>query len=753
MKTFKHLLSLNAARLAALLVVIAPAASVKGQVRTPVSIAMVNGGFDAGNFTGWNLSGDNFDTCVDDGYDGWGITPYSGGYCADFGTISPNSFGYLTQTLTVLFVSQSQAAAQGAGYSPANVPPPSDGGSTNCLISFWVNNPFSDPNVLHVSWNGTNVFAATNFPAAAVGWTNIQIFVPLGNSDNPVLQFGFQDDDAAFGLDNISVVLVTNVPPTAPQPYFIAGDINGWNAQGSQMYGSPTICSNVVTGTPGDYEQLKVTDGTWNNTWPGSNLQIDFDPGGRNAIYFIPGTCTDGWYPTANRVGFDNPGNVWEVSGDFTIPNWGDDASAQMTADDSGVLSVSYVIPNPGTYSFKFKIFGTWNGAIGADFGMNAANISVTTGIANEPVLFKLDLPNGRFQTVLPLVTNQVVFAVDMSSQIQIGHFHPGSSVFVSGDFNSWAGTGLGALALTNYPPYNGGGNTNIYYGTNTFVGSPNSTGPAYKFTDNDPAQPAGDNGYEQVNNRSFNLLAASGTLLLPVVYFGDYDGSDYLAQDTAVSFRVDMNNAQGIDGHQFSAALDSIYINGQFANYNSQFGSWYPWSDGQNPASAPAGYQMIEQGVTTIYTNTIIIPAGTPVGFEYKYGMDPNNNNGGPLDDEAGFKANHFRVVRSTALIPYPMPTDTFGNHYGEPLFSGTSAGGGNLNVGPLVAGKVPVVWLGRPGAHLQVRGDLSSGTWQDMFATDGTNWTSGYSSTNGFVSQTNWPAVNASFFRLIKP
>jgi len=536
------------------------------------------------------------------------------------------------------------------------------------------------------------------------------------------------------------------------QSYFNAGDfINGWSGpQGSQMYGGPAIYTNVVTGgTPGTYEQLKVTDGTWNNSWPDSNLQIDFDTSGTNTIYFIPGIFADGWFPTANRVGYDNPGNVWEVSGDFTSPNWGDDAGAQMTADGSGVLSVSYVIPAAGTYSFKFKTAGTWNGAIGTDFGMNAANISVTTVNANETLLFKLDLPNGRFQ-IFPVVTNRVVFAVDMSSQIKIGRFHPGSSVFVSGDFNNWAGTGAGALALTNYPPYNGGSNTNIYYGTNTFIGFPNSPGPAYKFTDNDPGQPPDDNGYEQVNNRTFNLLAANGVLLLPVVNFGNYDvtDSDYLPEDTAVLFSVDMNGASGIDNHAFDPVNDSVYINGQFANYNGQFGSWYPWS-----GTAPAGYQMIEQGLTMIYTNTIIMPAGTPVGLEYKYGMDPFRANGGPLDDEAGFQANHFRVVRSTALNPYPMPTDTFGNQYREPFFSATSTGGGNLNVGKPVSGKVPVNWLGRPGAHLQVETDLSSGTWQNIIATDGTNWTSGYSSTNGFVSQTNWPASSKAFFRLVKP
>jgi len=543
--------------------------------------------------------------------------------------------------------------------------------------------------------------------------------------------------------------IVAAVSVSQAQPYFVAGDfINFWSGpQGSQMSGGPVIYTNVVIGgTSGQYEQLKVTDGSWNNTWPPSNLQIDFDAGGSNTIYFIPGVFVDGWLPVANRVGYDNPGNMWEVSGDFTSPQWGDDAGAQMTAGVNGVLSVSYVIPAAGTYSFKFKTVGTWDGAIGADFGMNAANVSVTTVNANQMLVFKLDLPNGRFQ-VIPVVTNRVVFAVDMSSQIQIGQFHPGSAVFVSGDFNSWAGTGPGALVLTNTPPYNGVGNTNIYYGTNTFVGPANSAVTAYKFTDNDPGLPPGDNGYEQVNNRSFNLLATNGLLLLPVVFFGDYDAVDYLPQDTAVTFSVDMTNAVGTDAHPFDTNFDSVYINGQFANYG-QIGSWYPWSEFASP-----GYQMIEKGSTMIFTNTVIIPAGTPVGIAYKYGMDPYNFYGGPVDDEAGFQANHFRVIRSTAMNFYVMPTDTFGTQYGEPFFSAASPGGANLTIGTPVAGKIPVSWLGRPGARLQVTTNLSIGTWQDIFSTDGTNWTSGYGSTNGFVSQTNWPAGGTTFFRLIKP
>jgi hypothetical protein len=96
----------------------------------------------------------------------------------------------------------------------------------------------------------------------------------------------------------------------------------------------------------------------------------------------------------------------------------------------------------------------------------------------------------------------------------------------------------------------------------------------------------------------------------------------------------------------------------------------------------------------------------------------------------------------------------DTFTNQpYVEPFFSSVNTAGANLTVGPAVAGKVPVMWLGRPGAHLQSKGSLSSGVWLDIPATDGTNWTAGSSTTNGFMSLTNWPSSGSTFFRLIKP
>src|SRR5207248_9407128 len=65
------------------------------------------------------------------------------------------------------------------------------------------------------------------------------------------------------------------------------------------------------------------------------------------------------------------------------------------------------------------------------------------------------------------------------------------------------------------------------------------------------------------------------------------------------------------------------------------------------------------------IFTNTVTFPAGTPIDFEYKYGMDPFNTYGGPADDEAGFGQNHKRAIRITKPGAYALPVDTFGNMY----------------------------------------------------------------------------------------
>lgn len=541
------------------------------------------------------------------------------------------------------------------------------------------------------------------------------------------------------------------------QPYYLAGNYNGWSNNGNLMTDDGAVGINGiekweydVTGqTPNSYpgggtsnNGFKVTDGTWNNTWPGSNLQLMYDVNGNATIYFYPGTITpaDGWSPSANRVGYKDTGAAWEITGDFTSPTWGDDPNGKMTleAGSNGVYTNIYVIATPGTYGFKFKTPGdpTWSdAAIGSDFGDNAGNAAIVTTSANQAVLFQLDLPNGRYMAgnnPVPPVTNQVVFAVDMSAQIQLGLFTPGSQVYVAGAFNNWPGPGTTGLLLVNNPPYNGGSNTNIYYGTNTFVGLPGSAITQYKFNNNDSAAP--NSGWETSNNRTVTLLSANGTLMLPVVKFSDVSASDYSMASVAVTFTVNMTNATTFpDGHVFDPQNDQVFINGSFLP-----GGWAAW----NPIALP---QMQNDPVgSQIYTYTAVVPVTSLIKIDYKYGIGYATVTN--YDNEAAAYNDHFRYIRTTATGAYTNAMDTFGNQYSEPSF-------GQLTSASAAPGMVSVSWLGRPGVQLQETTNITDGSWQSIAATDGTNWANGYSSTNGFVSQTNWPAAGGQhFFRLIQ-
>jgi hypothetical protein len=391
------------------------------------------------------------------------------------------------------------------------------------------------------------------------------------------------------------------------------------------------------------------------------------------------------------------------------------------------------------------------------------------------------DTSNNRFFTegnqTLPLVTfSDIAYAplanvtlnVDMSAVAMYDTNFVPNSVTAWGSFNGWSGPVTMNNSLT-------ASNTNLYSAT-VSMGEGAQFILQYRYTNSltggwvfDYAQ---DGGPNTVNNNAYRRLIEypiTPTVLntnIPPVYFNDLAPDDLLPVATPVLFSVDMTGAVQTNGQPFAPGSDGIYINGMFAGaapsipVGGTAQAWYPWSGGANLGGAPGGFAMAQVGSSTIYTNTIIMPAGTPVALSYQYGIDPQSLYGGPEENEAPPSSVHYRVIRSTISSPYVMPTDTFSSQpYVEPFFSTGNIGangslaGGNLTVGMPVAGKVPVTWLGRPGAHLQAATNLLSGTWQNLVATDGTSWTTVTSSTNGLVSQTNWPASTKAFFRLVKP
>lgn len=528
------------------------------------------------------------------------------------------------------------------------------------------------------------------------------------------------------------------------QPYYIAGNgiTPNWTTTepgATPMSGGPLVYTVTLPTVANAYHEFKAASSNWVSSWPGNNVKIKGDATGTNTFYFYPGTPGDGWLPTANRVGYADPGNLtWEIMGSMNSWTDGfDTAARQMVNQGNGLYTVNYVVTNAGTYEFKFRTPGTWSEQfIGTTFENGGANIFFTTTNSPQTVPFQLDLPNGRFlvgSLVAPPVTNQVTFLVDMSVEQFYNRFDPSvDRVNVSGAFNGWPGTATNALILTNVPTW--GGNTNIYYATAQVSGTPSSFASEYKFTSTSPAW-GGTGGYEpRPQNRSFNYLPTNGPLVLPVVLWGDAGTNDYLSAATLVTFSVNMAFRTSISNVTFDPALHlPPYVNGNFLT-NSWIGSWNPISLADN--------QMTENPIgSTNYTFAYMVPRGHLVRAQYKYGFSDGVNS---IDNEAPSLQDHARYIRQTGTGSYTMPNDLFGNQYNEPSF-------GELAAGPASGGNVPVRWLGRPGVRLQSTANLAGGIWVNHTQTDGTNWSTGTGSTNGFVSRTNVPAIGAQFFRLI--
>ena len=160
-----------------------------------------NGGFETGDFTDWTVEAQSDNVFADsvDATQEYGSSSipgvddslfvHSGIYGAFLG--QNNSLGFLSQTLPTV---------AGQQY----------------VLSFWLDNPApGTPNEFRASWNGTALFDQTDMDQFA--WTNMQ-YVVTATGTSSVLQFGFRNDQNAFGLDDVSVQPVTRacIPQGGP---------------------------------------------------------------------------------------------------------------------------------------------------------------------------------------------------------------------------------------------------------------------------------------------------------------------------------------------------------------------------------------------------------------------------------------------------------------------------------------------------------------------------------------------------------
>jgi hypothetical protein len=138
---------------------------------------ITNDGFETGDFTGWNLSGNTGNTSVCPG------CQHSGSYGAALAAVG--SEGFITQSLTTV---------PGGDYT----------------LSFWLGNGTRGPNSFEVSWNGTVVFSlTTQFSNNYSYFTVTGLLATTGSTD---LEFGFRQDSTYWLLDDVSIDGPSSVP-------------------------------------------------------------------------------------------------------------------------------------------------------------------------------------------------------------------------------------------------------------------------------------------------------------------------------------------------------------------------------------------------------------------------------------------------------------------------------------------------------------------------------------------------------------
>jgi hypothetical protein len=142
-----------------------------------------NGGFEAGDFTGWTLVGDTathnliYNAVMTDAvYPGIVHSGYFGAFLGETGYAAT-----LSQTLTTV---------PGQQYT----------------VSWWLDNPQSGSvQSFSANWNGTNLVSLAD-PTTFL-WTNFQ-FVATASDTNTLLEFAAENDGNYFGLDDVSVTPV-----------------------------------------------------------------------------------------------------------------------------------------------------------------------------------------------------------------------------------------------------------------------------------------------------------------------------------------------------------------------------------------------------------------------------------------------------------------------------------------------------------------------------------------------------------------
>ena len=301
--------------------------------------------------------------------------------------------------------------------------------------------------------------AAGNYEFKVTNGTWDQSWGQNGGNANYKLAVTEADTTVEIRFDSktYQIEVVLNNKPTEPTTtesipagevaYYVAGTINGWNEKDAayKMTGADGIYTITFAVTAGDHA-LKVTDGTWTNSWggngPDGNYVFTAVEAGEVTVTFdgttvtVTGDCLEEIIPEELVIN-----SVHAVgAADLVGAEW-DPTVNEMTGAD-GIYTITFENIAAGTYEFKFAANGTWdiNWASGIamesgtvyDAWFNAmGNSSVTIPADGATVTLTLDL------TAMDAFTGEGAKCSVTISGVDVP-VPPSPSYYVAGGFNEW---------------------------------------------------------------------------------------------------------------------------------------------------------------------------------------------------------------------------------------------------------------------------------------------------------------------------
>ena len=242
---------------------------------------------------------------------------------------------------------------------------------------------------------------------------------------------GLTYDAPPYGEDPID-------PPVGEKNYYVAGSMNDWtaNAEGYVMTdnGDGTFTFTFTALAAGSYS-LKVTDGTWTNSWTAAEGSEYMDASG-NLSFTVTAACdvvvtfdgtsvsVAGENVTAkapekieiNKVviaggvagdGTADPGNmfnglIWAVGEEILVN--------KMYDNNDGIYTITFSQVLAGSYEFKFVVNDSWDLSF-------ASGLEVTPGVEETAWFAAL----GNSTVVVTEDGSTVTFVLDLSEVVYTG--------------------------------------------------------------------------------------------------------------------------------------------------------------------------------------------------------------------------------------------------------------------------------------------------------------------------------------------